>query len=241
MDFRDFSRRIGRFRDWIALQTRTINPIQSAVVGGVGAKFHTPTLEALYRVRGLRDEEPVIKRVLDEINGEEDIVWDVGANIGTHALLFAAAGARVIAFEPHRPTTVALRKNIALNNADVDVLEAALSNETTSSTMASTGDPAAGTHHIDSDGDGEQISLVRGDDVNKPSPAILKIDVEGHELEALEGMGDLLKDVRYTIVEVHAGVSPNDVEAHLSRHGLRTSVFDSPPRDEPYVEAYRAE
>lgn len=240
MSSEELLRRIGRVRDRIALRTHAINPIQAAVVDGVGAEFHTPTIETLYRVRGLRDEEPVIRRTLDEIN-KGDIVWDVGANIGTHALLFVAAGAHVVAFEPHPPTTAALRKNIELNNANVEVVEAALSNETTTSTLLSTGDPAAGTHHVDSDGGGKQISLVRGVNVDKPTPDVLKIDVEGHELEVLEGMEDILKNIRYAIVEVHAGVNPDDVENYFSAHGLRTSIFDSSPRDEPYVEAHGTE
>ncbi len=70
-------------------------------------------------------------------------------------------------------------------------------------------------------------------------PNVVKIDVEGHEGAVLDGMADLLKDVRLRCIgiEVHFGLlaergelyRPKEMEATLRRHGYRLRWTDPSP------------
>ena len=59
-------------------------------------------------------------------------------------------------------------------------------------------------------------------------PNVIKIDVEGAELDVLLGMGDILQSdrLRMILIEVHPNVLPlfgasiGDVEGKLASHGL---------------------
>lgn len=50
--------------------------------------------------------------------------------------------------------------------------------------------------------------VLTGDDI--PNPALLKIDIEGHELQCLRGMSNLLKARCFNAIIVEAGFDPND-------------------------------
>jgi FkbM family methyltransferase len=62
-----------------------------------------------------------------------------------------------------------------------------------------------------------------------PKPILLKLDVEGHELKALKGFGDLLHAVDLVLAEVpndrdeHKLYDPLDLYAHLGRYGFVNS------------------
>ena len=72
------------------------------VVGDVRARFHVSSRRELQRISALTGEKQLLVRVLGELR-EGDVVFDVGANIGTHAIAFAKTvgdAGRVAAFEP---------------------------------------------------------------------------------------------------------------------------------------------
>jgi FkbM family methyltransferase len=66
-------------------------------------------------------------------------------------------------------------------------------------------------------------------------PAFVKIDVEGAEYGVLQGMEQLLADVRPRIMlEIHPqwqppGITVDQIRAHLLRHGYRAGEPDSSP------------
>ena len=118
--------------------------------------------------------------------------WDVGAHTGVYTLLVAAVNpaAHIRAFEPNPAVVPMLLGNLEANRLPEDIVEAAALSDVsgvayldvpfnvTAATVGARGIP---------------IRAVRGDDVDDGSPVdLVKIDVEGHELAVLQGMGGVL-------------------------------------------------
>lgn len=69
----------------------------------------------LWRAQSFHEEEPETVAWLDALT-PDDVLWDVGANVGMYAIYAAKfAGCRVFAFEPEAQNNALLIENIALN------------------------------------------------------------------------------------------------------------------------------
>ena len=123
-------------------------------------------------------------------------VWDVGANIGIYAVLLAdaAPNGHVNAFEPVPETHARLVGNIERNGlTTVTVHRVALSDQPGTARMAV--HPEA--HGCDQIGEVEEgavaieVGTLTGDDFLAGSPHgdpdVVKVDIEGHEPEFLQG------------------------------------------------------
>jgi FkbM family methyltransferase len=149
-----------------------------------------------------------VQEALRRTLGPGDVVWDVGANIGAISLAAARVvgpSGRVIAVEPETGCAAAVRRNAQINGIDWlevhEVAAAAQSGEvevivvedTTWSRLASVGE-----HELETDR--RRLPACALDDLDAPTPTLVKIDVEGGEIEVLAGMRQLLADVRPVVV-----------------------------------------
>lgn len=198
-------------------------------------RFDVSNLPEYNRVVSFLDEEAVIDEIVSELR-DDDVYWDVGANIGTHALLPAAArpDARVIAVEPHHRNVAKLIRNKTLNGLDsVTILPIALSDREGTATLRGADDrPGYGSFSL-TGGSEETVADVPvrpGDDViddGVPAPTVVKIDVEGGELAVLEGLSETLSEgsIRTVFCEVHRheGVAAEDVVRRLREFGYEVS------------------
>jgi len=126
---------------------------------------------------------------------------DVGANIGVYAL-FATLLPHIekcIAFEPNPETANELRKNIARNSARIEIMEAAVSERAGEATFGVVSD-YAGNNAVVTTAMRDQftrritVPTITLDSISDlPEPICLKIDVEGHEREAIAGAASLLE------------------------------------------------
>ncbi len=170
-----------------------------------------------------------------------DQVWDVGANIGYLALVAArivGPTGRVVAIEPDAQCAAAIRTNAQLNDLEhVEVVEAAASNENGTADLVVVRDrlwtrlASVGDHHQSE----QRVSVrtVKLDDVEGPPPTLVKIDVEGAELEVIAGMQRLLNQARPIVVcEMH-GLN-QEFCAAMHAAGYVVSNLDGP---EPVEEA----
>jgi len=169
-------------------------------------------------------------------------VWDVGANVGVYASQFAERGANVVCFEPAPAAIAALQRRFAApGQSYVRIVPIALGDRRSAAVFSADG--ASPNNQIVADaGDSPtvEIQVHAGDgalaEFSLPSPNVIKIDVEGYELEVIEGMpGVLASDaLRSVFVEVHFSLlhargldnAPAAILQALREHGFRVSWVD---------------
>ncbi len=126
---------------------------------------------------------------------KDSLVVDAGANVGNHALYLAAvASAKVVAFEPSALLAGHLRKSVARNDLDsrVEVREQGLGRIPARAHFREALPENLGAQALET-GSGD-MEVVRLDDVVLPGPiAMIKVDVEGMEMDVLEGARELIR------------------------------------------------
>ena len=129
---------------------------------------------------------------------KDDVVWDVGANVGIYSVLMARSSARVVAFEPVEATLVRLRRNLELNEAsNVTVVSEALSDVAGAATMT-TMPGGAGGNHLLREGELGDVSVraTTGDAyaAANGAPDVIKVDIEGFEPHFVRGAIGMLHE-----------------------------------------------
>jgi FkbM family methyltransferase len=127
---------------------------------------------------------------------------DVGSNVGVYALWAAGVGARVIAVEPDARAAQRLRRNVALNEFPIDVVEAALAAE--SGTMRLSTGLDTLNHLVMDDAEHGSMVVVRtlDDLLGNRVAAGVKIDVEGAERLVLQGARRALTEGRIQAIQI---------------------------------------
>lgn len=220
-----------------------------------GRKFELSESVASFRVESSGEsdilrhfadgEQRFVERVFQDM-GRGSVVLDVGANIGVYTCLLGVTDkpSKIAAIEPHPGNFEALQENIERNGIDATAIQAAASDTSGSLKLASGKDgPGAGTANVAADSgmevDSRRIDeLVDGGEI--PCPDVVKIDVEGAEMDVLKGMSRILDEaeIRSLYVEVHPeawhrdssisdfGYNPSDVPDFLKEKGYSVEVFD---------------
>jgi len=187
----------------------------------------------------------VVTELIWRLVDRGEVTVDVGANIGyVTGLLGMRVGktGRVYSFEPHPAIARQLRSNLGNwirhpGFGEVVVHEVALSNQNATAILEipedfSSNEGTARLKCAPSSSNGHSITVQtrRLEDLfDQPGEiGLLKVDVEGHELEVFEGMGGLLRErrVRDILFEEHA---PFPAETHnlLRRMGYTVFCFES--------------
>lgn len=140
-----------------------------------------------------------------------DVVWDVGSQFGDFALIWSKFASKVFAFELDANNYRELQENLKLNKSDnVFPFNWAIGN----------GNPIQFQmkgHMATISNNGNKTDTVRLDDIDFPKPDILKIDVEGFELDVLNGAKKLLKENNIKlIVETHSNNLRKQADAFLN-------------------------
>lgn len=208
-------------------------------MNGASAVFRFRSVDELIRVWGFNGERAMFAGMLQHVL-PGDTVWDVGANIGTHTVMFGkkvGAEGKVVAFEPESQTRKTLEENIALNHlGNVEVLTVALGSADAVQKMFVDTRPGSGKHSLLSVDDYQQVDIeVRTGDglsATRPGspPSVVKIDVEGFEIEVLKGMEKTLAETRCRVVmcEVHTNVlQENGNDPEMVEQVLRAAGFNS--------------
>jgi FkbM family methyltransferase len=163
------------------------------------------------------------------------VFWDVGANVGSVSLPVARARRDVTLelFEPSPPVAARLRMNLELNEhlaPRINIRSCALSNRTGEADFFISNEKHnSGVGGLTASGNREgsptKVAVLRGDDLIEANPTIrpsfIKIDVEGYELEVLEGLRRYFETAEN--VELIFEHEPYRV---LERGQERSSTFD---------------
>jgi FkbM family methyltransferase len=147
------------------------------------------------------------------------VILDCGANIGLSCIYFKRLHpqAKITAFEPDPDIFSYLKKNIALFGLDdVTLKQMAVSDTNGSTTFMSTGTDSG---RIDQPDNGKKIKVETtklAKFLDHPID-LLKMDIEGHEVQTLLSCGDRIQNVRYVFCEYHSFVDrPQRLDELLS-------------------------
>lgn len=196
--------------------------------------------------------EPFIYEAINECaNLNSMTVWDVGAHFGYHVLAFASligSFGQVVAFEPNTYNAERLQLNLD-NNPDlaerIILVNYALSNADGEAPFIFCEEVdngrSSGSHLAGTRAPGDQsvyesfrhaiVSTARGDTLVQagrvPAPSIVKIDVEGAEVQVLEGIVDILCTLKpVLLIEVHSIISMFYAQKLLTQSGYELRILN---------------
>lgn len=147
---------------------------------------------------------------------------DVGAHIGNHTLWMAAVcGLDVVAIEPNPVTGSQLLRNIQLNQleAKVRVFPVAAGAHEGTARLETLNPGNSGMTRAVEDAAGT-IPMITIDSLNLSDVGVIKVDVEGHEIEILKGASETLTRCRPLLyIEADSEESRARAEAFLQPFG----------------------
>jgi FkbM family methyltransferase len=208
---------------------------------GAGLRIHAERRSLVWISGRVEDDvQETIQRLLP-VGG---CFVDVGASVGFFSLLAArivGANGSVVAFEPQPEAARSARRNIALNGFDnATVVDAAVSSRDGVVTLEDVDKATAHVARADRPSrTGREVSSMTLDQflLGRPEfePDLVKIDVEGHELEVLEGMREsLLTRSPVVLIECHGDVTGalallQEARYDVSVLGSDVSPIEAPP------------
>jgi len=143
--------------------------------------------------------------VFNNTNSQKSVCIDVGANIGNHTLYFAQFFNKIYSFEPHPETFELLKFNVR-KSKNVKVFQFGLSNNNDEMIIAHDQYASYGACSLrnkaairsEKETDAFNVQVKKFDDffkdINEESNiAFVKLDVQNHELNALQGMQKALE------------------------------------------------
>jgi FkbM family methyltransferase len=192
-----------------------------------GRKFKTIEDGLFFRVFFEGIYEPELSTVFEQLVREDDTIVDVGGNFGWYATLFAKAAPRgkVISYEPVPDTFEVLRENIAMNNMaeNVELHPVCVGEQAGTVSFLRTGNSGLG--HVatgNETGESIDIAIVTLDEQLHGLAgkiALIKIHVEGFELNVLRGSRQLLAADHPPVVQVK--LTDDRLERYgVSRHDI---------------------
>lgn len=211
-----------------AVERDSADPIADALLGG---QFPSDAVKELW-LHLLSGGGPTRPKVID-----------VGAHLGTFSLPAAAAGADVIAIEASSANaallTLAARANGFHNLKVVRAVAAGGPGTAPFVALGPYGHVASEAELAAGAGTQKSVSTVALDDLVDAqgwgSPDLVKIDVEGSELDVLGGMASLLDRTISPAIFIeanahmlaHYGRAPRDVLQKLEEHEFTTYLIDT--------------
>jgi len=157
--------------------------------------------------------EKISMRLWKQLAKESNCILDIGANTGVYSLVASTINpdAEVFAFEPVKRTSSLMLKNLELNpNLKIKLIEKAVSNEdgvsifydvpTESQYSASLNNEMLSEISNRISYDVEVVQLDNFEELANKKIDLIKLDVEMHEPEAIEGMINLIKKNQPTIL-----------------------------------------
>ena len=180
-------------------------------------------------------------KVMDSLLENSDITLDVGGNIGQYALYFATKSKKVYTFEPMPSMIERLKHHIKINHLEnkLELVTKALSNEngTMRFSLPSAANSGTATTILGRKANTDEIieveAITLDEFIAKNNITgridLIKIDIEGAELFALQGMTKLLsgRDNPILILEMNdemmnlAGYTFEDVLSFLKKFGYK--------------------
>jgi FkbM family methyltransferase len=139
---------------------------------------------------------------------DQNVIVDVGANIGNHSLFFATHlnYKHIHAFEPFPKNIELATQNLSAHREFVTLHPYALSNNTGNVRLYNSEENNHGGYSVEQLRDGRSFPVLDAiptrtlDSYNFENVTLIKIDVEGHECAVLEGAMDTLRRCKPIVI-----------------------------------------
>lgn len=163
---------------------------------------------------------------------EEDMFYDIGANVGTYSILASGVcGSKTMTLEPIPETYPSLCDNIELNDLGDRIV--ALNKGVGSTEGKLSFQTDLGCSNCVVDGTGENVVTVDVITVDQLArmadlPSLIKIDVEGYEWEVLKGGNTCLEDPKLNVIII-------ELKGHADQYGSSDAEIDRELRSFGFV------
>lgn len=170
---------------------------------------------------------------LNKVKFEPEVILDCGAHIGMFSLLAKSrfVAARVVAFEPNPINIKYLRKQIEANCLDMELEESAVSTKAGELRFVWNNSHGGRLNHGGSSDEGSKVKVINLPEMVrdlKASSLLLKMDVEGEEMEILPLLVPLLPPRTAIFLEIHSGEAGWEaVSGLLERSGFVTEKINT--------------
>jgi FkbM family methyltransferase len=170
------------------------------------------------------DEVPL--KLLSNMAVNASVLFDVGGNIGVIATILAKKmkkGTTIYSFEPAPLSFKYLADTARVQKGNAKIIPVNLAVSNNNDKLYFTNDGNSCTNHIAT---GEEANTISIDCItidayctnNKVVPQVMKVDIEGAEFWALEGMQQTLRNNNVMVlVEIHQG--------YLAEHNITGDMF----------------
>ena len=207
-----------------------------------GLFFDTSNPLIFNRGKKLHTKEPDTINWIDEYINDGDVLYDIGANIGVYSLYAAKyKNAITYSFEPESANYYYLNKNIYHNNLSnkIKAFNIALNDSNLLSVLnLSQFRPGAGDHNFNKELDANHkkfnsafkqgmIGLSVDDFIYEwggETPNHIKIDVDGNEHIVINGMTNILKDMKLKTIAIEVNLnleSDDELKNKLISYGFK--------------------
>ena len=170
----------------------------------------------------------------------EDTIFDLGAFVGIHSVLFSRISRHVVAFEPNPVIFRTLLETIHANGpADISAHQLAIAEHsgTTYLSGRGSGSHLSPTETTESDVQVMSVDLDTFAKRHEIWPNVMKIDVEGYECKVVRGAIRCLRTCRVVGIELHLdlmtrfGDSADIIYALMAAQGFRECARIASPRN----------
>lgn len=211
----------------------------------ISIQFYSPSKIAGYRIKTFFSKEPETLQWLDKNGAKNQVFFDIGANMGVYSVYFAKKfDAQVFSFEPSYKNLEVLSKNVMLNflHNNVKIISNPLCNNFTFSKFYQNDflPGEANARFMVKKNDFEEYSKYRNQKSNEvfyntlgfsldnlldkkviDKPDLIKIDVDGNELEIIRGAKNLLNNAnKLTVLIEIVRDTKNQISEELTKSGF---------------------
>jgi FkbM family methyltransferase len=186
----------------------------------------------------------LVTKIAKELDNQNDQGWffDVGANVGLYSweVRKVSPHRKILAFEPDPENIILLEKTLnGANFHNVEIYKCALSNQLAEisfyqDTLTSATGCVAGKdkpwieQYLNSSANEIQVRTETLDSVvrHDSTPSLIKIDVEGHEIEVLQGGRNTLSEAKPLLIIESFPPKQSTVLSLLNKHGYHSIDAD---------------